>query len=252
MKLEGEVRDQVATQPVDNPSVVHTNPSAMNTTLYNHIFPVKHTSSSVGVGLYHFAKEKFPERFKLSVMDDIFASWLSDHDIPSWTELPSHLTLCQYKHDHITYLSTLCKSSFVESKDNAEIKQVSLTLANNGFSSPTDELKVFKQMMVRHNLNPHWCLLDRQEISDSLKTLLAYSERYLNTNQVDTKVFYNFSTERIEFKAFHHAKHTALCVSLSLVVLLSILMIRGKRCSLIMLQAKCNLFFSHPNHSCPQ
>lgn len=157
---------------------------------------------------YESLKHSKPERFDMKNLDNIFVSWFKElnDDVTNLPPLNSTSTgkiQVVYEHDNHTYFSDHYISTYVSK--GVTNKELCVKLANNGFiySKPvaSDGINVFKTAQPRHR-STTFVYLDISHIS-SLQKLKKFAGDYLGTKKLIVKLFYDYHSDRFDFKAYN-------------------------------------------------
>jgi len=156
---------------------------------------------------YDQAKALFADRFKLTHLTEILNSWQNSAPQLTTDNFDNYYgkeVVYFYHYDKLLYRSTLWGTTWQEPKGKRLIRSLNIKLSNDGFLYPhTNELKVFRSDIRRHDGDSHWTLLDREQAITTFSHHIAFAKSYFKTTKVlDVKVFYNFFMDRIDFKAW--------------------------------------------------
>lgn len=199
-----------------NPDEEEFQVSSREYEFYRQIFPHPFSPFAVAKMQYDRAIERFPERFNMSKIGEIFDAWnsalrspLTYRDLDSMAE-SRHIL---YTYDNLTYRSTCWKSRYTLKTSIEEIMQLDIKLSNDGYLyKPSRDLRTTKRNIKRHDNTSTWCILDRSE-AQWFRPLIAFAKKFFGIERVKFKVFYNFESERIDFKAFDNPNSRSLAIT---------------------------------------
>ena len=145
--------------------------------------------------------QQMPERFLLSNLDQIFLSWESALNelggmgyLPALSDATGQKRALNYDHDHHKYRS----DTYVETYDGNQL--LCVKLANNGFMYPPDAHLIIQPNSTTARHRNTFVKLANAHKSD-FKHLIQFAKAYLKSN-VRFQLFYSFSADRMDFKAF--------------------------------------------------
>lgn len=146
--------------------------------------------------LYDELKSLVPDRFRFSILNDVFLSWKSSsgNNFPSLTTQVERFEVV-FEHDEHYYDSVSCVSHVIMKGKNFK-KQFCIDLPNSGFLySRCDELDVFNSIAPpvpqKDSSN---IKLDRKYL-DAFPDLITFAKAYLSTTSLKCKLIYNFQDD---------------------------------------------------------
>jgi len=179
---------------------------------YRHLYPDLGIIAAIP---YDLAKNAFPELFNTTQISAILLSWESTAltiTIDVWKDYYNSNNYIFYDHDKLTYRSTIISNTYVYR--NQEVKCLTIVLSNDGFLySPSNEHKIYRNNISRHDGSPYWVLLADEEVKNIFKAHIEFASKYFGKprHSLKYKVFYNAATSRIDFKAFYDNYELNIC-----------------------------------------